>query len=257
MLRLEDEKFDRISDRREFIWRLLCLWSMIESQFRSDTLPQILDIATIEPFRTFILEDADELPGFLVDMGQISSTFKSFADSWNQDREQFLGSLVPGKASQPNGKGKAKTGTNIVALKRATTFFQCPYCTEPISFPRILAHGCLLNRSSTKNNRRETDPEILDAFSFYVFPRPWFSEAQNLTFDQDASNVAKSIIKECGENPDRITQEQMDEKGFRLECRTCTEQKKGRYAMKWHTAVRTLPSPFFSFVLTLVAKDSA
>lgn len=236
-LRLEDEKFERISDRREFIWRRLCLWSMFESQLRSDTLPQILDIATTEPFRTFILEDADEFPGLLMDIGYISSTFKSFADSWNQDREQFLGSLVPGKTGQPNGRGKAKTRMSTVALRRATTFFQCPYCTEPISFPRILAHGCLLNRSSTKNNRRDTDPEILVAFSFYVFPRPWFSEAQNLTFDQEASNVAKSIIKECGENPDRITQEQMDEKDLRLECRACTEQKKGRYAMKWRMAV--------------------
>jgi hypothetical protein len=39
-------------------------------------------------------------------------------------------------------------------LELATTFFKCYWCTEPISYPRILMHGCLLKDTSSKRGRK-------------------------------------------------------------------------------------------------------
>lgn len=245
-LRLEREKRDRIARRCENLANQITRWSRKQPQ--SGTLPKILDIALTEPFKSFILSDSDEESTFVTDQEELEGALRSFADDWNESRNQFLASLLPDAGDKLNTKGKAKAAPNSAVLNLATTFFQCPSCPEPISYPRILAHECQL-QSCTANNRRDTDPEDLTNFLNGIFTRPWFCESQELTFDQEVSDIARMIVQECGENPDEASPERMDEKDCRLECTRCSEPKRGRWVMKWRMAVCSSISVAVSFVL--------
>lgn len=207
-------------------------------------MPQILDVALTEPFKSYVLGELDEEPIFMTDNDEFAKSLEHFTEDWNESRNQFLASLLPKSQNGPgraSAKGKDKAGSSAKALNLATTFFQCPSCVEPISYPRVLAHECQ-RQPSTQVNRRDADPEDLLVVSAAIYHRPWLCDCRDLTFDQEASNVARAIIHECGENPDEITAEQMDEKECRFECVRCSEPRKGRWVMKWRMAVCT-PSP--------------
>jgi hypothetical protein len=140
------------------------------------------------------------------------------------------------KASKVNAKGKEKAVSNTAALSLATVLFQCPSCVEPISYPRVLAHDCLRS-ASTQTNKCDNDPEDLTVLSNGFYSRPWLCDARELSFDLEASEVAKTIVQVCGANPDETSAETMDNLDYRLECLKCSEPKKGRLVMKWRMAV--------------------
>ncbi|KXN91510.1 hypothetical protein AN958_00772 [Leucoagaricus sp. SymC.cos] len=242
-LRFERERQDRITRRCELLAQKIAAWVPKQSQL--DALPQILDFAISEPFKSFILSESDEEPVFITDDTEFLSATNTFLEEWNGSRDQFLISLFPAsnKGSRANAKGKDKAVDGSYVLNLATTFFQCPACVEPISYPRALAHECLRS-SCTQSNRRDDDPEDLAVLSAGIsYCRPWLCDAKDLIFDQEASDVAKMIVLECGGNPAETTAQQMDEMNPRLECLRCTEPKKGRSVMKWRMAVSVIFHP--------------
>ncbi|KAF5358484.1 hypothetical protein D9756_001346 [Leucocoprinus leucothites] len=233
-LRLEQEKQDRVARRGDDLAQKIVTWSMDKSQL--DALPQVLDFALSEPFKSMLLNEADE--ELKLNDLELFGEFDRFLENWNGLRDQFLISLTPfsSQASESDAKGKGKAKASPTVLDLATTFFQCPGCTEPISYPRVLAHECL-HTFSVQSNRRDADPEHLAMLSNGSHYRPWLCDAQDLIFDQEASSIAKMVVKECGENPDEATAERMDELDCRLECLRCAEPKKGRLVMKWRMAI--------------------
>jgi hypothetical protein len=159
------------------------------------------------------------------------------------------------------------------ALGLATTFFKCHWCTEPISYPRILMHGCLYN--DVKTNEEAGDEEVEEADmedsegDVVVNTRgpreprppkditpdlvlPMLSDYYSLgmqagkegvTYDEEASGAVRDIITAYGEDPMTVTYAAMEENPARVECLRCSramqakKTKSVRLVMKWTMAV--------------------
>lgn len=50
----------------------------------------------------------------------------------------------------------------------------------------------------------------------YWYARDW-NEGNDITFDEEASGFARVIVKVCGEDPDKVTSDQMKEIDARVE----------------------------------------
>lgn len=252
-LRLKQQKQKRISERCFTLHEMILSWALEQHQ-PQDILPKVLDVAFSEPFRSFVFDDLDTEPTFITDKDELAGIMERFTEEWNEARNEFLLSLIPkftskGRAGESTkGKGAA---TPISVLELATTFFQCPSgrknCSsgqDALSYPRILAHECQ-RTLATRKNRRDTDPEGLHILSTGLYSRPWLSTCKGTTFDQEASDIARMIVQECGEDPNEVTAERMDDIGCRLECLRCSGTRRGqeRCIVKWRMAV--------SFFLTL------
>lgn len=255
-LRLEREKQTRISERCRALSKKISSWAVKQVQ-PQDVLPQVLDVALTEPFKSFIFNDSDMEPTYITDDDELISIMERFTEEWNESRNQFLLSLIPLPPPPPAStreesgkidvKGKGKATSTSATLDLATSFFKCHNCTETLHYPRVLAHQCQ-RPPATSVNKRDTDPEGLSMLLAGLYSRPWLCNCHGLTFDQEASDAARLIVQECGENPEEATAERMDEIDCRLECVRCSEIKKGRCVMKWRMAVS------FFFLLPLLAR---
>ena len=64
---------------------------------------------------------------------------------------------------------------------------------------------------------------------------------RGVAFDEEAHNVARTIVEACGEDADDISYIKMQEKDARLECLRCSRARQGksrsRLVMSWTIAV--------------------
>ena len=198
-------------------------------------------------------------------------------DTWRKEADEDLVNLIL-RSSLKRGKGRSNKGKETVVanpLELAATLFKCHWCTEPITYPRILAHCCLLRsaRDDAAQGNKGTDSQEDEACAIdeedsedlkpgapreprgpkeITMDVAWASlletestgmKAGNtyVTFDEEAHNVAHSIIQMCGEDPGTVTQAKMHKKNARLECLRCSRASKGkgqsRLVMNWMTAV--------------------
>ena len=198
-------------------------------------------------------------------------------DTWRKEADEYLVDLILHSSSKKR-KGRSNKGKAIAAanpLDLAATLFKCHWCTEPITYSRILAHRCLL-RSAKDDEVQENKAKIGQEDEAWAIddedsediqpdaprePRApkeitmnliWASllekestgmKAGNtyVTFDEEAHGVARNIIQICGEDPGTVTQAKMNEKNARLECLRCSRASQGktrsRLVMNWTTAV--------------------
>ncbi|KAF8163575.1 hypothetical protein B0H34DRAFT_695953 [Crassisporium funariophilum] len=245
-------------------------------QFTSDMpqpriLPTVLDFARSAPFCELLKNTAieEELDAKILE--NLIPNAVELIVSWRESADELLLGLLP----KPTGRSrKARRDTSQLGL--ATTFFKCHWCTEPISYPRILMHNCLRGRRSDPSievgeddseeqdgsegeDEGDADPENEDegssskeqeAPSYKVNTESvwnkvssWYGGAWNegndqVTHDQEASSCAKVIIKVCGEDPETTTYARMDEIDARLECVRCgLKSKASRLVMNWTTAI--------------------
>ena len=188
--------------------------------------------------------------------------------SWREDIDRYLVSLVPHLSSI---KGKEKSPTQILEL--ATTFFTCSKCSEPISYPRVLKHDCLMFGDErdvgehTEDNASEEAAEDSTVGQGNMnckaprVPRPpreitpqtvlrsWSASSRvgmhvgkrGVAFHEEAHNAAHRIVEACGEDANRISYIKMLEKDARLECLRCSRARQGksrsRLVMSWTIAV--------------------
>ena len=191
-------------------------------------------------------------------------------DTWRKEADEYL-IYLSSSAKRKGRSDKGKEKATINPLELAATLFKCHWCTEPITYPRILAHRCLLRLATDDegqdnkgiNGQEDEACDIDDEYGADVEPgapresrRPeeimdaaWTSllethstgmKAGNIyvTFDEEAHSVARSIIQICGEDPGTVTQAKMHEKNARLECLRCSRGKsRTRLVMNWTMAV--------------------
>ena len=206
------------------------------------------------------------------DFEKMEPQLRSLITSWKEETDCYLATFIP----QPSGKGKKKDSSNskTSALELATTFFKCYWCTEPISYPRILTHGCLLKAVKLQEETGgeeddESDMEdleedmVVDARGPRVLQPPkeitpdmvlpmlsdhyslgMYAGKEGVSYDKEASNIARDIITVCGQDPMTVTYAAMEEMHARLECLRCSQAmqakpraKPVRLVMKWNTAV--------------------
>ena len=260
--KIESRLQSRISQLEWFIsrWKFRpTAWWLTSS---SEPIASFIQIGSLD--KTYSTSSAD--------FEKIEPQIRDLITSWREETDCYLATLIP----QPSGKGKKKDLINSNSLELATTFFKCYWCTEPISHPRILVHGCFHKTVKSKDEAKdekgeEDDMEDLERDTYIdahepreprppkeITPElilPTLSDYHSLgmrpgeegvTYDEEASNTARDIITACGEDPKTVTSAAMEEKPVRLECLRCSRvmqakqrSKSNRLVMKWNMAVCT------------------
>ncbi len=235
-------------------------------------VPTGLQIASLNPFHSLIKSDLSSSFS-LANFYPFESQLLDILSSWREDTDRYLFSLVPYPSSF---KGKEKSSAHI--LKLATTFFRCYKCRDPISYPRVLMHECLINTNESdvgeksahvdqtrqevekvrrllhvdRKTPREPRPPrnvtvtvdtVWPSLSMYL-PVGMHVGKPGVTFDEESHNVARCIVEACGEDSHSISYSKMQEKDARLECLRCSRARQGksrsRPVMSWTMAVSQL-----------------
>jgi len=238
-------------------------------------VPPTSYIAKLEPFQTLFktlpLEEKvshEHWSGLVV-----HSTIPRMTEAWRHEADLFLLGILSTTRTPMNPDAMI----DRAPLELATTFFKCNWCTEPITYPRILMHGHLRNRrckdadeeenEDGEERRKENesdeneaveiaddnDHQPLDVTRNEVtvdtvwnkmsswFVSGWNEGNDEIFVDEEATNFAKRIVRVCGEDPNTTTFSRMKELNSRLECVRCTAKSKNktrkRLVMNWTTAV--------------------
>lgn len=215
-------------------------------------MPPVSQIASSEPVYS-VFKSAPTRDLSMEDFRGLKAQIFEFIMSWKEETDQLLASLLPCVS-----KGKKKVYTSQIEL--ATTFFICHQCAEPIAYPRILVHKCLIRTSARESHVGDKDgsEEVEEIAGNDLvqdkeadLPRrrrqpprqpkppkeitldtelPSLAEVYNtgiqdnmgwVKFNHDAYGTAREIIKACGEDPDIITSAEMQRKDVRIECLRC------------------------------------
>ncbi|KAG6875184.1 hypothetical protein C0993_010446, partial [Termitomyces sp. T159_Od127] len=216
VIRLERERNDLIQCRMEM------LYPRYEEylQTRPHRLPHpaFADICGEEPFRALIFSTPADDHSPLPKPDQLKNDFAKASKAWVESRSQMLEALLP---------------SNCPRLDIAATFFRCQWCTEPISYPRILKHSCL----STSKIRSKPSDEDLELYKYAWRGWPWNLGGDQVEFNEEAAGYARDIISVCGADPQEVSAEAMNELDCRVECLRCSQGvRKVRLAMRWTTA---------------------
>jgi len=144
---------------------------------------------------------------------------------WCNSKSRYLINLMPLSRNGDIGDESR--------LLQATTFFRCRDCSEPISYPRILVHGCLTKVRLGSRNRGKEELAVYELFG----AEPWNLLNNRVTFDESTSASAKLVIKQAGFHR-TASAEALDKTDPWLECVRCLKPEKGRAVFRWRRAVR-------------------
>jgi hypothetical protein len=180
--------------------------------------PNHADLSALEPFHSIIFD-------FPPEVVVTKDTFTGALDQWPDAAAEWRNSSVQ-QLFQLLHKP-----FDVSALSLATAFFRCRWCTEPITYPRILKHACLTT------NHSKLDDEEDEFLHTNIWTTPWNHGGEQVSFDEEASTFARQIIKSCGQDPLTITMSDMDILDCRVECVRCAHRSRGRLIMGWKQAV--------------------
>ncbi|KAG6867137.1 hypothetical protein C0993_006412, partial [Termitomyces sp. T159_Od127] len=216
VIRLEGERKDLMQSRMAILYPEY--EEYLKTQPYCSPLPAFADICGEEPFRALIFstpaDDDFELPN----PDQLKNDFAKASKAWVESRSQMLEALLP---------------PNSPRLDLAATFFRCRWCKEPISYPRILKHICLI----TSQIKYKPSGEDVELYKFAWRGRPWNFGGDQVEFNKEAAGYARNIISACGADPQEVSAEAMNELDRRVECLRCSQVvRKARLAMRWTTA---------------------
>jgi hypothetical protein len=186
--------------------------------------PSISDVCAM-PEYCAILESPSNQKITTVDFVELLNRLSEHAEKSRKSNMELLLRLLPSMAKQ---KGNKEADTS--SLKLCTTFFRCHSCREPISYPRILSHACLLS------GPRDTEKDV-DLISRACPDTPWIHGIKGVVFDTEASSIMNMLVKLCGGDPKTLTSAMMDGLDSRFECLRCHHPRNGRLVMAWRTAV--------------------
>ncbi|KAG6897023.1 hypothetical protein C0993_007818 [Termitomyces sp. T159_Od127] len=218
VIRLERERKDLIQCRMEILYPEYEEYLKTRPYHLSH--PAFADICGEEPLRALIFstpaDDIFQLPNY----DQLKNDFAKASKAWVESRSRMLEALLP---------------PNSPRLDLAATFFRCRWCKEPISYPRILKHICLI----ANKIKYKPSGEDVELYKFAWRGRPWNFGGDQVEFNEEAAGYARDIISVCGADPQEVSAEAMNELDCRVECLRCSQVvRKVRLAMRWTTAVR-------------------
>ncbi|KAG6916116.1 hypothetical protein DXG01_008391 [Tephrocybe rancida] len=192
----------------------------IDSQPRNLPHPGLSDLCGEAPFRELIFSTPATTKLTQADFEVHKDVIPAVCTAWVTEREKAMEALLP---------------PDCPSLHVAAAFFRCNWCTEPISFPRVLGHRCLLLWHD--GFTLEDGHADLELGNLLWYDRPWNWGGEQVEFDEEAAGHAKDIISACGADPEKVTKEEMDALDYRVECLRCAGKRAGRLAMRWSMAI--------------------
>ncbi|KAF9530615.1 hypothetical protein CPB83DRAFT_892575 [Crepidotus variabilis] len=201
----------------------------------SSILPTASIVASNAPVSDFILDVPEGQIITQQDLEPLRKDCLKKTTSWRNDIDNYLIDLLP--LPRP-------AESNVSDLNLATTFFKCHFCTEPITYPRVLVHKCLRTRNDSGSARDkvveteeltrkvndvdgEDDPQrqsdtyreprphrtisIRSVFSkmHEFYPTGLYPGRKSVVFDEESHRFAKSIILACRKDPRTVTLKEM------------------------------------------------
>jgi hypothetical protein len=121
--------------RSRLLVNLKWMHTIIDNQLkihRCKIPPTVFHIASSQAFFTHLKQDT------LGGTSKVESQLREFVTTWRHDMDEYLATLVPNQSAHRHDTHPKRL------LELATTFFDCPNCSEPISYPRILMHNCMI-----------------------------------------------------------------------------------------------------------------
>ncbi|KIK59027.1 hypothetical protein GYMLUDRAFT_245475 [Collybiopsis luxurians FD-317 M1] len=183
-----------------------------ESDLR-DPFPTNGDILSHRIIRDFIWDTPIEDP-FTMEIvrSKLSEHLPGIIDEWR-----------PEKIQQLVDKMRVKVPTATASdLLLATSVFECGGCHEPMHYPQMFYHQCLI-RSRIIDDHSD---ERMSVFSSWYHPTynahsPWSST--RVQFSETRSQAAKMIVEACSLDPTTATPKDVHMQNPLIECSSCKD----------------------------------
>jgi DNA-directed RNA polymerase subunit RPC12/RpoP len=182
--------------------------------------PRAIDVCVSPHIKAMIEDPSPDAYTTEDSFQEVLDDLPRFFGEWRESKTRDLLALLPG-------------GTDHASLLRATTFFRCSECTEPIAYPRVLAHACL---SQLRHGHRNRDDDV-SLLCVNLDSEPWNYDGKRVSYYPAAEASAQSVVRGCGLDTNLTTAQDMDDVNPWLECLRCSHKVKGRAIFRWRKAV--------------------
>lgn len=189
-------------------------------------IPTLADIAFIPKIRNILRIKDISVYSTEESFNEVRAELPKMSKEWQRSKSESLVTHMP-------------QGMNFSHLSLAIAFFQCHECTEPISYPRILAHSCLRKLRTGYRNREDDVVRLLAALG----EEPWNLEPRNgVQWHPYAVACAVDVVSGFGLQPNTATAHNMDTADVEwVECLGCRDPVKQRSVVyQWRSAVCNL-----------------
>lgn len=178
-----------------------------------------------------------------VDFEPFVERFPDWAQEWRKSCDDELRKII---LNSPEFEGKILSGVDPLSL--AVVIFTCTQCPGRLSslYPHVLGHSCtheivrLREDLGLEHEDLVTLSIVQDPIRSDLGFRPWSAKHFKMgVWHQQAVD----IIELCGQDPETVTQEEMDALPARIWCEECessTYDGKTRAVFKWKDVVREL-----------------
>lgn len=201
------------------------------SRSPTEILPSSADICSMPQVMAMLEDPAHDAFVTPDSFANLKEQFRQLCEEWVLSKNRELVSLMP-----KNPVDLIPGANEFHRLGLAMTFFKCSECVEPISYPRVLAHGCL-TALRVGNRNREDDRALIYAS---LDCEPWNTGRGKISYFNAAEASARSVLESCGLDVDVVTAADLNDMDKWLECLRCTHRAKGRPVFKWQKAVSDL-----------------
>ena len=207
----ESQRIHSQLDARRHSSRVARVGKVVES-FRlslphpCDFSPSTADVCWIPEVRKAIVSGTDE--EFQKCETELQSRIPELSAIWLEERRKFFLGLLP------------QDSPSLKHLALATTLFDCTRCYRTGSGMRIeaaLSHACLGYGYGTSHEAEF--PSATKAKSFHqAAGTPWDSGFSSYRYAVELPALAREVVLECGEDPDVMTTQEMNNKFHRFAC---------------------------------------
>ncbi|KAJ7905820.1 hypothetical protein B0H14DRAFT_3420979 [Mycena olivaceomarginata] len=201
---------------------LSILQGFIQERPIDEVNPRAIDVCVLSHVKAMLEDDSMDAYTTEESFQDLVDDFPRMFEEWRESKTLGLLALLPGHNKDDSD-----------FLLRATTYFRCDGCSEPIAYPRILAHACLSELQHGHRNR-EDDVALLCT---NLDSEPWNYDGKRVSYYPTAEASAKSVVRGCGLDVNMTTAQDMDDVNPWLECLRCSHKVKGRAVFRWRKAI--------------------
>ncbi|KAJ6597218.1 hypothetical protein DFH09DRAFT_114194 [Mycena vulgaris] len=200
---------------------LSILKEYIHEQPIDEINPRAVDFCVMSHIKAMVEDPSMDAYTTEESFQEVLDDLPRFFKEWRESKTRDLLALLPAGRNSRD------------CLLRATTYFRCSECSEPIAYPRVLAHACL---SQLRHGHRNRDDDIA-LLCVNLDSEPWNYDGKRVSYYPAAEASARSVVRGCGLDTDMTTAQDMDDVNPWLECLRCTHKVKGRAIFRWRKAI--------------------
>jgi len=222
--RLREERVTTLEKRLPILRKLYD--ACISTYPVNSIIPSSADVF-LDPFvQNLIITPPLTAPFTDEDLAAVGTTFPDIVFRWRKQTEEKLLHMIT--------RGYGLQNAAESALQLATTVFTCKFCSEPLTYPRVLIHNCATKMFYYHERTGDEDLPSLRRF----LQSTYWNHDNIITFDAKEIVPLIEVIELCGLDPKSATAKDMDKHNAIFECLSCNDVRKGRCTLSWLGVVR-------------------